>query len=61
MCGRIKQGKGEKYHMETLHWNPHRLFTDRSGPRHNVPPGTRPLVMTRRRRSISIVAQKPVV
>ena len=46
MCGRIVQKSGPMVYMETIRWNPaHILAADPTGPRYNVPPGTRPMVM----------------
>lgn len=47
MCGRIRQaGDGEQY-MESLHWHPREMFAQTYQPRHNVAPGSRPLVLHR--------------
>ncbi|MFA4914348.1 MAG: SOS response-associated peptidase [Burkholderiaceae bacterium] len=45
MCGRIVQKAGPLDYVETIRWNPRKLADDPAGPRYNVPPGTRPLVM----------------
>jgi len=45
MCGRIVQKSGPADYVEMIRWNPRHLSVDPTGPRFNVPPGTRPLVM----------------
>lgn len=45
MCGRIVQKSGPADYVEMIRWNPRHLAADPAGPRYNVPPGTRPLVM----------------
>lgn len=47
MCGRIKQARGLADYVETLHWNPRTILDVPDGPKHNVPPGTRPLALHR--------------
>jgi len=45
MCGRIVQKNGPIDYFEVIRWNPRQLGVDPTGPRFNVPPGTRPLVL----------------
>jgi putative SOS response-associated peptidase YedK len=47
MCGRISQRSDLADYLEKIHWNPARLFVEPEGPRYNVPPGTRPIVLHR--------------
>lgn len=47
MCGRISQAGDLAEYVETIRWTPYSILEDPVGPRYNVPPGTRPLVMHR--------------
>lgn len=47
MCGRISQKNDLADYIETMRWNPAKLFVNTEGPRFNVPPGTRPLALHR--------------
>jgi putative SOS response-associated peptidase YedK len=48
MCGRIKQAKTDRAdYLETMRQNDYTILADGSGPRYNIPPGTKPAVIHR--------------
>lgn len=47
MCGRIKQARGLDEYLNQVRWNARDLVNVAAQPRHNVPPGTRPVVLHR--------------
>ncbi len=46
MCGRIKQAEELDYYEAKIQWRPSRTPQEYR-PSHNVPPGTRPIVLHR--------------
>ncbi|MGZ8092275.1 hypothetical protein ACXU4H_24245, partial [Bordetella bronchiseptica] len=47
MCGRIAQKTAPEDYVEILWPNARLIFDDAAGPRYNIPPGTRPIILRR--------------
>ncbi|MDH0740354.1 MULTISPECIES: SOS response-associated peptidase [Achromobacter] len=59
MCGRIVQKSGPLDYVERIFTNPGQIFADPTGPRFNIPPGTRPLTLHRLAEGSEAMARLP--
>ncbi len=59
MCGRIVQKSGPLDYVERIFTNQSQIFADPTGPRFNIPPGTRPLTLHRLAEGTEAMARLP--
>ena len=59
MCGRIVQKSGPLDYIERIFTNQSQIFADPTGPRFNIPPGTRPLTLHRLAEGTEAMARLP--
>jgi putative SOS response-associated peptidase YedK len=59
MCGRIVQKSGPLDYVERIFTNLGQIFADPTGPRFNIPPGTRPLALHRLAEGAEAMARLP--
>ena len=59
MCGRIVQKSRPMDYVERIFSSMTQIFADPAGPRHNAPPGTRPLTMHRLAEGTEAIARLP--